>query len=341
MTNGGHTSRTLLISEKHPDMLLVSRGSAGNDDTGAEDPRTGRSQIRTFNISSFASGSDKKPYDYLDGNRLGWGLRNSVGLAEHPVTGGIFSVENSADQLSRDGDDIHKDNPAEEMNFHGYLNSSNEAYQGANYGYPHCYTLWSTDKFPNLGDLKVGDQFPADRQSRQEKGSTYPTDEECTSEYVAPVLAFQAHTAPLDLKFDDDGKTAYVSFHGSWNRNPPVGYEISQIAFEDGKPKDSSRSKDAATPIIYNEKLSSCPDDCFRPVGLAWDPQGRLWFSSDKTGEIFVLNHNKEDSDKDDNSSKGDDDDDDDNDNSAFSLQPGSATLIVTLAAVIMGGFLA
>lgn len=215
MTNGGHTSRTLLISEKHPDMLLVSRGSAGNDDTGAEDPRTGRSQIRTFNISSFASGSDKKPYDYLDGNRLGWGLRNSVGLAEHPVTGGIFSVENSADQLSRDGDDIHKDNPAEEMNFHGYLNSSNEAYQGANYGYPHCYTLWSTDKFPNLGDLKVGDQFPADRQSRQEKGSTYPTDEECTSEYVAPVLAFQAHTAPLDLKFDDDGKTAYVSFHGS------------------------------------------------------------------------------------------------------------------------------
>lgn len=142
------------------------------------------------------------------------------------------------------------------------------------------------------------------------------------------------------MKFDNDGKNAYVSFHGSWNREPPVGYQISEIPFEDGRPANSSRSRDAATPIIYNEKLSSCPDDCFRPVGLAWDTQGRLWFSSDKTGEIFVLNHNKDDSSQD-GSSKGDSDDDDDNDNSAFSLRPGSAALIVTMAAVIMGGFLA
>ena len=27
-----------------------------------------------------------------DGLRLGWGLRNSVGVAEHPQTGGIYSV---------------------------------------------------------------------------------------------------------------------------------------------------------------------------------------------------------------------------------------------------------
>ncbi|KAM0390557.1 hypothetical protein ACHAQC_007728 [Fusarium culmorum] len=338
MANSGHTSRTLLISDKDPDMLLVSRGSAGNDDRGAEDQETGRSQIRAFNISS-AIDSYGEPYDYLDGLRLGWGLRNSVGLAEHPETGGIFSVENSADELHRNGVDIHKDNPAEEMNFHGYLNGSRED-QGGNYGYPHCYTLWSTEDFPNRGDLKVGDQFPADRQSRQSKSDTNPTDKECNTDYVPPVLAFQAHTAPLDMKFDNDGKNAYVSFHGSWNREPPVGYQISEVPFEDGRPANSSRSRDAATPIIYNEKLSSCPDDCFRPVGLAWDTQGRLWFSSDKTGEIFVLNHDKDDSSQD-GSSKGDSDDDDDNDNSAFSLRPGSAALIVTMAAVIMGGFLA
>jgi glucose/arabinose dehydrogenase len=232
MANSGHTSRTLLISEKYPDMLLVSRGSAGNDDRGAEDQETGRSQIRAFNISSFGSGSDKKPYDYLDGRRLGWGLRNSVGLAEHPETGGIFSVENSADQLSRDGEDIHKDNPAEEMNFHGYLNGSRED-QGGNYGYPHCYTLWSTDDFPNLGDLKVGDQFPADRQSRQNKDDTNPTDKECNSDYVAPVLAFQAHTAPLDMKFDEDGTNAYISFHGSCKLPPPSGlFYVTNIARE-------------------------------------------------------------------------------------------------------------
>lgn len=356
MANGGHTSRTLLISEKSPDMLLVSRGSAGNDDRGAEDQATGRSQIRAFNISSFSSRSNLKPFDYLQGRRLGWGLRNSVGLAEHPETGGIFSVENSADQLARNGKDIHKDNPAEEMNFHGYLNGSRED-QGGNYGYPHCYTLWSTKDFPDLGNLKVGEQFPADRQSRQFKEDTNPTDEECKKEYIAPVMAFQAHTAPLDMKFDKEGTTAYISFHGSCklalsyalargltlsgNRNPPVGYQISRVAFEAGQPKKSSSSSADDTSLIWNEKLGSCPENCFRPVGLAWDSQDRLWFSSDSTGEIFVMNHRKEDSDS--NSSQGDDDDDDDDDNnnSAFSLQPSSAALIVTLAAVVMGGFMA
>ncbi|KAF4446416.1 hypothetical protein F53441_9933 [Fusarium austroafricanum] len=337
MTNGGHTSRTLLISQRHPDMLLVSRGSNGNDDSGAEDRNTGRSQIRAFNISSFSSNSDKKAYDYLDGDLLGWGLRNSVGVAEHPETGDIFSVENSADELHRDGKDIHKDNPGEEMNFHGYLNGSNFPYRGRNYGYPLCYTLWSTDGFPKLGDLKIGDQFPADRQSDDDDAKQL-TDKECKDNYVAPVLAFQAHTAPLDLKFDENGTRAYVSFHGSWNRDPPVGYQVSYAEFENGHPTESPRSKNATTPIIYNKDLSKCPDDCFRPVGLAWDSQNRLFFSSDKTGEIFVLSREgNQGSSGGNGSSQGNGDGDD---NSAFTLRPGSAALIVTLAAVIMGAFL-
>ncbi|KAF5662047.1 l-sorbosone dehydrogenase [Fusarium heterosporum] len=335
MTSKGHTSRTLLVSQKYPDMLLVSRGSNGNDDEGTEDRDSGRSQLRAFNISSFSDNSSKKPYNYTDGEILGWGLRNSVGVAEHPKTGGIFSVENSADELHRDGTDIHKDNPAEEMNFHGFLNGSSED-QGGNYGYPLCYTLWSTEGFPNLGDLKIGDQFPADRQTGEEN-ATSRTDKECKSDYVAPVLAFQAHTAPLDMKFDSDGTRAYISFHGSWNREPPVGYRISYADFENGQPAASSRSKKATTPIISNKDISKCPDECFRPVGLAWDPKGRLWFTSDKTGEIFVLNQT---STSDNGTSSGGDDDDDD-DNSALSLRPGWAASIVTLAAVIMGGFLA
>ncbi|KAI1041225.1 hypothetical protein LB505_002535 [Fusarium chuoi] len=69
-----------------------------------------------------------KPYDFAkDGVLLGWGLRNSQGLAEHPVTGGIFSTENSYVVLDRSGKDISVDNPGEEMNFHGYLNGSTES----------------------------------------------------------------------------------------------------------------------------------------------------------------------------------------------------------------------
>lgn len=208
MTNSGHTSRTLLLSEKHPGVLVVSRGSASNDDTEAEDRSTGHSQLRAFNVS--ALGEKSKPYDYLDGDLLGWGLRNSVGVAEHPETGGVYSVENSVDNLSREGRDIHADNPAEELNFHGFLNGSRED-QGGNYGYPLCYAIWSTENFPSLGDLETGDQFPADRKA----GQSTPSDEECNTEYVPPVLAFQAHTAPLDIKFDENGTKAYISFHGS------------------------------------------------------------------------------------------------------------------------------
>ncbi|KAH7177180.1 soluble quino protein glucose/sorbosone dehydrogenase [Fusarium sp. MPI-SDFR-AT-0072] len=337
MTNGGHTSRTLLISQKHPDMLLVSRGSDGNDDAGAEDRDSGRSQIRAFNISSFSSNSDRKPYDYLDGVIIGWGLRNSVGVAEHPETGGIFSVENSADNLHRDGKDIHEDNPGEEMNFHGYLNGSDD--QGGNYGYPLCYTLWSTNNFPGLGDLKIGDQFPADRQADGDN-ATALTDAECKSDYIAPVLAFQAHTAPLDLKFNENGTRAYISFHGSWNRNPPVGYKVSYVDFQNGRPASSSRSTNATTPIIYNKDLSKCPDECFRPVGLAWDSKGRLWFSSDKTGEVFVLSQESGSGSSGGNGSEsGAGNDNDDNDSA--SLQPGSAAFIITLAALIIGSLLA
>ena len=210
MDSGGHVSRTLLLSKKQPDLLLVSRGSDGNLDEEAASKSSGHSQLRSFNITDLKQDDD--PYDYMDGTLLGWGLRNSVGVAEHPVTGGIYTVENSVDQLRRSGKDIHTNNPAEEMNFHGYLNGSTES-QGGNYGYPQCVTVWSTDDFPNKGNLTTGDQFPLEGVSSDQVTALSDTD--CRNDYVAPALAFQAHTAPLDIKFTNDGSKAYISFHGS------------------------------------------------------------------------------------------------------------------------------
>ena len=203
MRNNDHVSRTLLLSRKSKSTLLVSRGSAENLDMETQDVKSGRSQIRAFDINNLPDG---KPYSYTDGKVIGWGLRNSVGVAEHPITGGIFSVENSADNIRRGGTDVHQDNPGEELNFHGFLNGSTES-QGGNYGYPDCFALWATD-LPEGGSLKVGSQFSLD------PGSDL-NDEKCAKDYVAPRLTFQAHTAPLDIVFTPDGSEAYVSFHGS------------------------------------------------------------------------------------------------------------------------------
>jgi glucose/arabinose dehydrogenase len=279
MNNTDHMTRTLLMSQMQPGILVVSRGSATNEDSEADDILMGHSQLRAFNVSNVTATSP--PYDFTTSGRLlGWGLRNSVGLAEEPLTGGIYSVENSVDQITRDGIDIHQNNPGEEMNFHGYLNSSTEN-QGGNYGYPDCFALWDTD-IPDVGSLQVGNQFTTDPNS-------VLNDTTCSSSRIPPRLTFQAHMAPLDIIFLPNGTEAYVTFHGSWDRTVPVGYKLSAIAFANGSPVAASDSKTALTDIFSNQNNSNCPDSCFRPVGLARDDQGRIFMTSDATGEIWVL----------------------------------------------------
>lgn len=54
-------------------------------------------------------------------------------------------------------------------------------------------------------------------------------------------------------------------------------------------PTAAANSTTAVIPIMRNQDNSRCPDDCFRPVGLAWDSTGRLFMTSDSTGEIYVV----------------------------------------------------
>jgi len=277
MASEGHVTRTLMMSQVQPGMLVVSRGSDENLDVETQFVETGRSQIRAFNVTNLTSNA--VPYDYSsDGVRLGWGLRNSVGVAEDPTSGAVYSVENSVDEASRSGVDIHTNNPGEELNFHGYLSDTSPR---GNYGYPHCFAVWSTD-IPDLDGMTVGSQFALDQNSTI-------NDEYCEDDTVAPRLTFQAHTAPLDIIFQPNGSEAYVSFHGSWNRDAPVGYTINSIPFTDGSPSAKASTTDSSRVIISNPDNSACPDGCFRPVGLAIDAAGRLWFSSDSTGELYVM----------------------------------------------------
>lgn len=284
MTNSDHVTRTLLLSKKQPEILLVSRGSGENIDDLAAQQSSGISQIRAFNLSALEAG---KVYDYpSQGVSLGWGLRNSVGVAEHPVTGGIYSVENSADQLRRQSTDIHEENPGEELNFHGTLNTTPST--PPNYGYPHCFALWDTS-IPSPGSLTVGSQFAL-------SDTDTVNDALCASDFTPPRLTFEAHTAPLDIKFTAAGDAAYITFHGSWNRDSPAGYKLSSVAFNpaDGTPAAAADSRTAAVDVLTNADTTRCPGSCFRPAGLVVDGQGRLFMTSDSTGEIYVLQRVRE-----------------------------------------------
>ncbi|OBU01675.1 hypothetical protein VE01_00221 [Pseudogymnoascus verrucosus] len=280
MNNAGHSTRTILLSKKEPGWLILSRGSAGNIDPLAEDKSSGHSHLKAFNIANLTASSP--PYDFTaDGRILGWGMRNAVGVGEEPTTGGIFTVENSADNVARSGTDIHATNPGEEMNFVGTLASTEN--QGGNYGYPNCLAVWNTD-IPNIGSMTVGSQFAVDVTDQ----TTTVTDADC-EERVKPRLTFEPHTAPLDVKFAADGSKAFVSFHGSWNSPIPVGYRVAMIDFANGQPVAAADSQTAAVDLFTNSDITKCPSACFRPAGLFLDGTGRLFVSSDATGEIWIL----------------------------------------------------
>lgn len=51
-----HNTRTLLISRKVDDTIIISRGSAANVDPAAEMVSSGQSQIKAFDLSKVPSG---------------------------------------------------------------------------------------------------------------------------------------------------------------------------------------------------------------------------------------------------------------------------------------------
>lgn len=204
MSNTDHTTRTLLLSRFAPGLLVVTRGSTSNIDPLAEKIGSGHAQVKAFNLTNMTV-----PYDFTtSGLLLGWGMRNDVGIDEEPTKGGIFSVENSVDQMTRNGQDIHNTNPAEELNFLGYLDGKQSSNQGRNFGYPECYTAWDVETIPEF-DGQVGQQFAIGQLSKTNNDSM------CSeAEKQAARLGFHPHMAPLDILFDDKGTEAWVTFHG-------------------------------------------------------------------------------------------------------------------------------
>lgn len=134
MDNDDHVTRTVLVSTAHPNLLIVSRGSNANLDTGAT-ASSGRAQVKVFDWTSLPSGD--AGWDFTtQGKLLASGVRNEVGIAEDGAfdlrtyqppsesafctgAGRVWGVENSADDLVRVRSgktyDVHQDNPGEKL----------------------------------------------------------------------------------------------------------------------------------------------------------------------------------------------------------------------------------
>lgn len=129
--------------------------------------------------------------------------------------------------------------------------------EGGNYGWPYCY-----------GDRVWDKVFGRKNQSFCDKT-------------VDPYFKIQAHSAPLGLTFINSSQMEkwngdlLVSYHGSWNRSTPVGYKIVRIT-TNGNPTET-------------DFITGFSKDKARPVDVIFDPQGSLFISDDKAGQIYKM----------------------------------------------------
>ncbi|KAG4417817.1 hypothetical protein IFR04_009025 [Cadophora malorum] len=287
MFSGGHSTRTLLLSPKNTNLLAVSHGSNDNFDYPSGNPKTARACVKVFDLNAIPSGG----YNYISGGWLaGYGMRNEVGIA-FDGNSMLWGVENSGDNFSRGGKDVHQENPAEKLNYIGDVTKNNDKW----FGYPTCYAVWKPSDFTDQ-KFQVGDQFVI------APNATFK-DETCKTLSKPPSLVFQPHSAPIDSKFDDTFSNLYVTFHGSWNRVPTTGFKVVQVAFTKGadglyKPVSPLATTTGYKDIFWNPDVARCQGNgpsfssgCFRPAGLGFDSAGRLYMTSDisSDGELWVL----------------------------------------------------
>ncbi|KAG8758738.1 hypothetical protein FRC11_003147 [Ceratobasidium sp. 423] len=292
--------------------LIVSRGSAGNFDETAADINAGPAQIRRFSLTD--KNRPTRGFSWGQGTVLAWGVRSGVGIALSKDGKDFWEIENSSDNIVWRDVDAHVDNPAEELNRISLCNPESIPIERKLYGYPSCFTAWNSSSVPRNDSQPVFNFGTGTQFSRRPVG-TQPDDAWCQNpkNKNPPRLSFQAHSAPLDFVFYDNSKCSprdsdvglsrkrdgdpFASFHGSWNRQPPTAYSVIRIPWAGDAPAAPSNSAKGYEHIVYAPDLTKCPEQCIRPVGLAFGKQGQLYvtsdLASDETGEVFVIENKK------------------------------------------------
>lgn len=258
-SGGGHSSRTVHFG---PDgKMYVAAGSSTNN-TVETDKR--RATIMRFNPDGTIPSDNPFANDSEQTRRPVWaeGLRNSVDFVFMP-DGKLWADHNGSDGLGND-------NPPEEVVI--------DVQKGKHYGWPYCYT-------PTEGAVPAGTKEVPDPTSK-----SAATQAQCDS-MVPALFTAPAHQAPLGMTYyADTGFPAeyrndlYIAYHGSWNADStPRDCKVQRVVVENGVPV---RSEDFLTGFRDNDQIE-CANAWGRPAGVAVGPNGELFVSDDKNGNIY------------------------------------------------------
>ena len=208
-----------------------------------------------------------------DGFQFVRGIRNIVGMAWDPTTGGIYAVQHGRDSLGSlwDFDDVgNAEMPSEELF---------RLIEGANFGWPFCYH----------------DRFQDKRLLAPEYGGDGTAEGDC-GQYDLPLVAFPGHWAPDDLLFyggsqfpDRYRDGVFVVFHGSWNRAPleQGGYKV--VFAPRANAEFTGEWEDFAVGFAGAAALMAPQDALHRPVGIAQGPDGSIYVTDDVGGRLWRI----------------------------------------------------
>ena len=187
------------------------------------------------------------------------GLRNTIAFGWHPPTKRFIGWDHGIDTL---GDNESK----EELN---------EIKANKRYGWPFVY---ENDKF-------IDHPLPPAAYTREDWAKMSQN----------PLLLHTAHSAGLQMVYytgkqfpAEYRNDAFVTLRGSWNRNPPSGYQLARIKFDKaGKPV-------SVTPFISGFLLQNPTPTVkwghfARLVGLAQMPDGSLLMGDDTNNTVYRI----------------------------------------------------
>ncbi len=232
---GRHFTRTLLfMPPPQEERLLISVGSDCN-------VCVEKDWRYAAILAAKADGSGLKTFAA--------GLRNSVFMAAHPVSGHIWATEMGRDYL---GDDL----PPDEINI---------ILEGANYGWPYCF-----------GKRVHDGQFDPKGLKRDFCKDTVPS-----------YIDIPAHSSPLGLAFfPEEWPKEYryhllVAYHGSWNRTIPTGYKV--VRYKLDEQGNYLGEEDFITGWLTPHGALG------RPVDILIKDDGVIFISDDHAGVVYRL----------------------------------------------------
>lgn len=188
------------------------------------------------------------------------GLRNAEGFDWHPSTQEMWGTDHGIDWR---GNDI----PPEEIN---------RLAQGNNYGWPYCYA-----------DQQANTAIPYPPPEGFDTLAAY-----CEGATTGPAETYQAHSAPINLKFYDAGMfpeayqgDAFVTMRGSWNRFPATGFKVVRLDF------DESGELSSVEDFVSSWLIEDGTAQFGRVAGLLVMQDGSLLISEDTNGVIYRVTY--------------------------------------------------